>query len=262
MNNKDFRECEIPYNVLKDYGLTREMIEDLPQEVMNKFLSGYLSPKLPLTLHTSIGNMQIMSKLRLERNIGGTVDVFFLPELGTSKLSMYSEEEQEKLLRGEVITSFTNPNMEDNDRNTLFYVQYDDQINQVLFAPVEVIKENIILLSHCVQLDEDDKEMLMDGLPITNKLGFENRRYERVTFGVDLRYPTGIFVTNSEKAEKNNKQEGFTQKYNFGINGVWIADGDSAYYVKEEDYTDEIKLQMSSAIKQNQDNAETRGYRR
>ena len=262
MNNRIFKEDEIPYGILNDYGLTHEMIDDLPQEVMKKLLSGSLTPKLPLTLHTPTGDMQFMSKLRLYRNIMGDVDVFFMPELETSKLSMYNEEEQKKLLSGNVITSTTNPKNGDNDGNTLFFIQYDEQINQVLSVPVQAISNNVRTLMANVELDENDVTDLMLGLPVTNKWKNRNGSFGEVTFGIDLRYPTGFYIVNGDKDERKTMQENFAQKYNFGLYGVWIADGDSAFYVKEEDYTDDIKQQMSSAIKQNQETTETRGYRR
>lgn len=37
-----FKEEEIPYGILKKFGLTREMIGDLPQSVLQQVCDGYL----------------------------------------------------------------------------------------------------------------------------------------------------------------------------------------------------------------------------
>ena len=48
MNELKFSESEIPYEELANFGLSQEMIDDFPESIMNKFLSGQRTPLLPM----------------------------------------------------------------------------------------------------------------------------------------------------------------------------------------------------------------------
>jgi hypothetical protein len=48
MNELKFSESEIPYEELANFGLSQEMIDDFPESIMNKFLSGQRTPLLPI----------------------------------------------------------------------------------------------------------------------------------------------------------------------------------------------------------------------
>lgn len=41
MNIQRIEENEIPYEELRKFGLTQEMIDDLPEPIMNKLLGGH-----------------------------------------------------------------------------------------------------------------------------------------------------------------------------------------------------------------------------
>lgn len=57
MNNQHkFKEEEIPYGILEKFGLTREMIGDLPQSVLQQVCDGYRSPVLPIHITDEGGN--------------------------------------------------------------------------------------------------------------------------------------------------------------------------------------------------------------
>ena len=44
----NFDEKEMPYGTLERFGLTQEMIEDLPTDVLQNILNGRHSPVLPV----------------------------------------------------------------------------------------------------------------------------------------------------------------------------------------------------------------------
>ena len=50
-----FQESEIPYGTLERFGLTQEMIEDLPVDVLQNICNGRRSPVLPITVTTEAG---------------------------------------------------------------------------------------------------------------------------------------------------------------------------------------------------------------
>ena len=51
----EFTEDEVPYAILGEYGLTREMVEDLPENPYQYILRGLLSPALPITVRDDRG---------------------------------------------------------------------------------------------------------------------------------------------------------------------------------------------------------------
>ena len=53
MSRYKFQEDEVPYAILEEFGLTQEMIEDLPVDVYHDILNGRLSPVLPISLRWS-----------------------------------------------------------------------------------------------------------------------------------------------------------------------------------------------------------------
>ncbi len=77
MIRNSFKEEEIPYEVLETFGLTREMVEDLPLCVLQQISNGRRSPVLPIHVKDNQGNI-IKSRTRfsLIRNEDGKVDVF------------------------------------------------------------------------------------------------------------------------------------------------------------------------------------------
>ena len=46
--NYKFSENEVPFGILQQYGLTQEMIEDLPLDVLQNIYNGKRSPVLPV----------------------------------------------------------------------------------------------------------------------------------------------------------------------------------------------------------------------
>lgn len=77
---------ELPFSTLERFGLTREMIEDLPMRVLDDICNGRHSPVLPVRVTDEHGG-QIESRSRFAfiRMDDGQVDVVFYP--GTEILS-------------------------------------------------------------------------------------------------------------------------------------------------------------------------------
>ena len=55
MNRNRFSDAEIPYKILHKFGLTQEMIGDLPTHALSQIAEGYRSPVLPTSLPMSKG---------------------------------------------------------------------------------------------------------------------------------------------------------------------------------------------------------------
>ena len=85
MYRENLTERDIPYEILEKHGLTHEMIDDLPQSVMNKLLHGEYTPLLPITMKTDMGEWQYLSRISLTTTNNG-VKVVMKPKIESSSL--------------------------------------------------------------------------------------------------------------------------------------------------------------------------------
>lgn len=55
MKRNSFEESEVPYQTLAKFGLTHEMIEDLPMHTLEDISNGCPSPVLPVNMEVNEG---------------------------------------------------------------------------------------------------------------------------------------------------------------------------------------------------------------
>lgn len=233
MTNKKerFTQDEIPYEILAKFGLSQEMIDDLPQSVMQRLLSGGTTPLLPLqTENVNRLMVEVLARIYFVRLNDGTVEVGFIPQLAEEDLSAFSQKQQDELEEGNIIIASI------ADKGDC-YVQLDKELNQVMYVPTTIISQNIYILTHTFQLEEDDKKRLEDGDIIEM-----NVKNHIISIGIDLTDMTGIRMTDGDKEEW--KQEAGIDnlpRYSFGLFGCWQCDEHHVLsYIAEEDYTPEL----------------------
>lgn len=255
MTTDKFREKDIPYETLEKFGITREMIDDLPQKVMMDFLSSRQTPVIPIKIEDNEGKcVETKARMILKRNSDGDAEVYFIPIIENSSLDKYTEEEQEQLKKGKAILV---RNSKETDNGDQCFVQYDKQTKQVMTVPTPIIARNIRQLSETFQLDVDEMKQLEDGKILT----IQTKDNEDVSFGVDLLSKTGIRISDGGQREwVENGTE--LSKYNFGLYGCWIKDEkDGMKYVSEEDYTEDIQREERLAAAKNVASEKIRGIR-
>ena len=104
MNTVRFELIELPYPTLARFGLTQEMIEDLPMRVLDEICDGRHSPVLPVRVRDEKGELiESRSRFALVRRDDGLSDVVFYPVLESSPLERYDEAQQKQLLAGKAI---------------------------------------------------------------------------------------------------------------------------------------------------------------
>lgn len=243
MEYKAFKEEEIPYGILSQYGLTQEMIEDLPMHVIDAILDGRRTPVLPIRIKDDSGNV-ITSRTRfmLCRQDDGDVDVLFYPQLQHCDIGQYSKEQQDALREGKAIVA-----QSPDDGTTKCFVQIDMDTNQVMYVPTPVIGRNLRSLMDSFRLTSAEIQMVQDGEPVTFL-----ESDEMVTAGIDLNERTGIRMCTGDVGRWRSQQSTMLDKYNFGIFGCWIRDDNGDLnHVNEEDYTDEIWEEQKKVISKN-----------
>lgn len=228
-----FEDDEIPYKVLKRFGLSQEMIEDLPQNVLSGIRDGRRSPVLPIC-YTCEDGAKVLDRARFslfrdEEN--GNVRVMFYPKQTRVTLDMFGENEQVMLRGGKAIIG-TMANKDGRDVQAFY--QLDTETLQVLTVPTPVIGNNLQVLADYFQLSSAELTCLKNGEPLTITDG-----EEEATFGIDLNDAKG-FRHCMGNAQKWKEQAGQTMDtYTFGIFGCWVKDDDgNLNYVPEDEYTE------------------------
>ena len=80
MKQVRFEFEELPYETLSQFGLTREMIEDLPMHILEELSHGRHSPVLPIKVNDDNGNTATdRSRFAFVRKENGEADVVFYP---------------------------------------------------------------------------------------------------------------------------------------------------------------------------------------
>lgn len=236
---------ELPYEVLEQFSLTQEMIEDLPMHVLDDLCDGRHSPVLPIEVTDESGErIRSRSRLAFIRKEDGQVDVVFYPALETSPLNDYDAAQQKQLLSGEVIIA--DAQTADGHRSKVF-VQVDPGTNQVMSVPTPVIGRNFQVLAEQMHLGTAEVKGLQHGDPLT--LIVEN---ELMTVGIDLHARTGIRMCRGDEQRWREQGKRDWDKYTFGVYGCWMMDDDGNLdYVPEEQYTEELWNEQKRAGERN-----------
>lgn len=241
MKRNSFEESEVPYQTLAKFGLTHEMIEDLPMHALDDISNGRPSPVLPVRMEVNEGySIKSRTRFALIRMADGNVDVMFYPVLKYAPLDKFTKEQQELLKQGKAVV--TDVDMPDGTHVKAF-VQIDGETNQVMAVPTPVIGRNLQVLSDELCLGGTELKSIQNGEALT--FAVED---EPVTVGIDLKSDTGIRFANGdgEQWRKEGKRE--WDKYTFGIYGCWVMDDDGNLdYVPEEEYTEELWNEQKKA---------------
>lgn len=234
MKRNSFEEREVPYQTLAKFGLTHEMIEDLPMHALEDISNGRPSPVLPVSMEVNEGyRIKSRTRFALVRMADGNVDVMFYPVLKYAPLDNFTKEQQELLQQGKAVVA--NVNMPDGNPIKAF-VQIDGETNQVMAVPTPVIGRNLQVLSDELSLGGTELKSIQNGEALT--FAVED---EPVTVGIDLKSDTGIRFTNGDGDQWRKEGKREWDKYTFGIYGCWVMDDDGNLdYVPEEEYTEEL----------------------
>ena len=238
MNQSQFKEEEIPYSVLNRFGITREMIDDLPEGIMRQMREGRTTPVLPIKVIADSGETILAAaRLSLYRNSNGDVKVMFYPKLEKVDLSHLPEQHRKSLANGEIIISEIS--LPDGKRLPAYY-QIDSSTNQVMAASATVVDNNIKVIADELHLTPAETNCLRNGKPLTSQ------DHDKIwTIGVSLREQPGIRVVDGDEEAWRDDDRRDYGKFNFGLNGCWVANAEGGLdYVPEDEYTEELWDEM------------------
>jgi hypothetical protein len=238
MNDYNFKEEEIPFDTLGRFGLTKEMIADLPSSILEEITYGYRSPLLPVSMTDDEGRtIDSRTRFALVRMEDGSVDVVFFPKLEVNPLERFTEEQKAQLRMYKPIIGTMQT--EDGESITAFH-QLDHETDQILSVPSPVIGHNMQVLAETFRLSNAEINCLKNGEPLS--VIEDDDMY---TFGIDLERQTGILVVDGDTKQWEKERKRQYEKYNFGVFGCWMTDDNGdLQYVKEENYTEEMWEEM------------------
>ena len=233
----NFDENEMPYGILERFGLTQEMIEDLPTDILQNILNGRHSPVLPVHIIADDGEeVKARTRFCLVRTPESNVDVLFFPKLDEYELKVFNEQQKQNLLAGKPIIGHLESKETGHELGTKCFFQLDQDSKQVLSVPTPVIGRNIQYLTDRYHLTSTEMQKLQNG-EILSIIEDD----DEISIGIDLNSNTGIRLAagNEQVWRREAKRE--WDKYNFGIFGCWTMDENGNLdYIHEEDYSEEI----------------------
>lgn len=238
-----FDESEIPFEALGKFGITQQMIDDLPEQVMLLLTTGQYTPVMVLNTSNEAGQtIETKARISLVRNTDGSVSLRFAPYWESADLEEFSLEEQQKLMNGLVIMR--------EEGTHLYYAQLDTMTNQVMRVPVELIQHNIDSFFQKGHIDETNKQHVINGQLAEIR---SNTSPDVVTVGIDLNETDGLRIVSGDAAAW--QEEAYISdmpEYNFGFYGCWISDHNGHIsYVPEDKYTEEIQSELMRTAGQN-----------
>jgi len=243
MQEKKFYREDYPLDILAEFGLTEQMIYDLPDYVHETIEMGGKSPLLPISIEQPFGLTHGFAKFSLVETEHG-IDVMFYPKLKNIDLDQFSEYEKKLLLEGKVIVSdIAEPSSEDGSmvlQRIKAFVQIDKDTNDVLYTPTQVIGRNLTAISNEYDLTGEQLQSFWSGELVTVMDFNEQGDEEPVTIGVDLFTDKGVIVVSGSAEQWENTVRRTMPEYSFGNDGCWVNRNGQLRYVPEEEFTKDI----------------------
>lgn len=254
MTNKKFHRDEYPFDVLGEFGLTENMIYDLPDYIHDRIEMGGMSPLLPISIKQPFGFTHCYAKFCLVEVEDG-VDVMFAPKLKEIDLSNFLKQEREILLAGKVIVSeveeaVTMENGTEEKEKIKAFVQIDKETNSVVYTPTQIIGRNLRTITNEFDLPDDAIRGFWKGELVTIKTTGDAEKSASITIGIDLLSDKGVVLVPGDATQWNKIVHKAMPEYTFGNDGCWINRHGMLSYVPEENFTQDILTALERQAQQ------------
>lgn len=244
MTNKRFHRDEYPFDILGEFGLTENMIYDLPDYIHDHMEMGGLSPLLPISIKQPFGCTRCYARFCLVEVEDG-IDVMFSPKLKEADLSNFLKQDRQLLMEGNAIVSEVEEAVLSDDgteskRKIKAFVQLDKETNSVVYVPTQIIGRNLQTLTNEFDLTENELQGFWKGELVTAKISDENEKTTNVTIGIDLLSEKGVVLVPGDAAQWCRVVHKAMPEYNFGNDGCWVNRHGLLEYVPEDNFTQDI----------------------
>ena len=204
MHNRNQSDL-LPYEKLAILGIDREKADSLPMEVKEKLMAGEVTPIMQVSINTRNGSIITMPmKLQMTTDKNGApalIAYLVRAELDRerNKVLNLTQQEAERLARGEVIQKAVNVNGE----KTQQYLQLDPETKSVIHRRVTDIKlEQRLRDMEKVNDIELGMQQVREGKPVELNVGGE-----KVSVGIDLKEQQGFKLIKGDMKEWERQQK-------------------------------------------------------
>ena len=198
----------LPYEKLAILGIDREKADSLPMEVKEKLMAGEVTPIMQVSINARNGSVITMPmKLQLTTDRNGAPALIAYPvraelDRERNKILNLTQQEAERLARGEVIQKAVNVNGE----KTRQYLQLDPETKSVIHRRVTDIKLEQRLKDmekvNDIELGMQQKQQIREGKPVELNVGGE-----KVSVGIDLKEQQGFKIIKGNMKEWERQQK-------------------------------------------------------
>lgn len=198
----------LPYEKLAILGIDRKKADSLPMEVKEKLMVGEVTPIMQVSINARNGSIITMPmKLQMTTDKNGAPALIAYPvraelDRERNKVLNLTQQEAERLARGEVIQKAINVNGE----KTQQYLQLDPETKSVIHKRVTDIKLEQRLKDmekvNDIELGTQQKQQVREEKPVELKVGGE-----KVSVGIDLKEQQGFKLINGDMMEWERQQK-------------------------------------------------------
>lgn len=207
MHNRNQSDL-LPYEKLAILGIDREKADSLPMEVKEKLMAGEVTPIMQVSINARNGSIITMPmKLQMTTDKNGAPALIAYPvraerDRERNKILNLTQQEAERLARGEVIQKAVNVNGE----KTQQYLQLDPETKSVIHKRVTDIKLEQRLKDmekvNDIELGTQQKQQVREGKPVELNVGGE-----KVSVGIDLKEQQGFKLVKGDMKEWERQQK-------------------------------------------------------
>ncbi len=207
MHNRNQSDL-LPYEKLAILGIDREKADSLPMEVKVKLMAGEVTPIMQVSINARNGSIITMPmKLQMTTDKNGASALIAYPvraelDRERNKILNLTQQEVERLARGEVIQKAINVNGE----KTQQYLQLDPETKSVIHKRVTDIKLEQRLKDmekvNDIELGMQQKQQVREGKPVELNVGGK-----KVSVGIDLKEQQGFKLIKGDMKEWERQQK-------------------------------------------------------
>ena len=200
MHNRNQSDL-LPYEKLAILGIDREKADSLPMEVKEKLMAGEVTAIMQVSINARNGSIITMPmKLQMTTDKNGAPALIAYPvraelDRQRNKVLNLTQQEAERLARGEVIQKAVNVNGE----KTQQYLQLDPETKSVIHRRVIDIKLEQV---NDIELGMQQKQQVREGKPVELNVGGE-----KVSVGIDLKEQQGFRLIKGDMKEWERQQK-------------------------------------------------------
>ena len=235
MTEKRFHREEYPLDILSEFGLTEEMIYDLPDFVHDKIEMGGMSPLLPISIKQPFGFTKCHARFCLVETVYG-VEALFVPKLKEVDLSKFDEHDMQLLLSGKAIVA----DITEGSDTIKAFVQIDKDTNNVVYTPSQIIGCNLQTICNEFDLSGEDLQGFWTGSLVTVEVPDSKGAPTMVTIGVNLLSEKGLEIVPGDACRWEKVVRQPIPEYSFGNDGCWLNRNGVMSYVPDDEFTQDI----------------------